>query len=311
MILGRSVNHGRGLLLSVVLILAVSDGAQATPPLETETARLLKQGQLETDAAAEYQSSSEGSEVAIPLEFEYGITDWLSLLVEPVVLTSILPRHGSSTTGVGDLEITTFGHLVNEREYVPAIAIAGEVKVPTTQNKLIGTGEVDVTPFLIASKRFGRFDTHVNLGYGILGDPPGVKLDNIITYAAAVEFFLDEHWDLVAEVIGNTSSSPKVKGSAPQSPSPPPASPSPPPEGGDLRSLRRAAETPDQGSGGAPSAIPGEPSVIPEAAGAEVSGLIGVRYHFTPRFNVSLGVTYDNQNAVLVRPGLTFVFNLF
>ena len=230
-------------------------------------------------------------------------------------MTSILPKHGSSTTGVGDLEITTFAHLVNEHEYVPAIAIAGEVKVPTTQNNLIGTGEVDVTPFLIASKRFGRFDTHVNLGYGILGDPPGVKLDNIITYAAAVEFFLDEHWDLVAEVVGNTSSSPKVKGSAPKPP--PPASPPPDGEspdsvsGGSLRSLRRVAETPDQGSGGAPSVIPGEPSVIPEAAGAEVSGLIGVRYHFTPRFNVSLGVTYDNQNAVLVRPGLTFVFNLF
>jgi len=143
-------------LVGIALLLGAGDRAGATPPLETETARLLKAGQLESDAAVEYQGSSEGSEVAIPLEFEYGITDWLSLLVEPVVLTSILPKHGSSTTDVGDLEITTFAKLLNERDYLPAVAIAGEVKVPTTQNTQIGTARSTSHRFSLPASASGR-----------------------------------------------------------------------------------------------------------------------------------------------------------
>ena len=79
-------------LLGPILFLCFCPVAYATPPLETETARLLKQGQLETDVAVEYQTSNEGSEFAVPLEFEYGITDWLSLVVEPVAVSAMRPK---------------------------------------------------------------------------------------------------------------------------------------------------------------------------------------------------------------------------
>ena len=62
---------------------------------------------------------------------------------------------------------------MKQRPYLPALAVAGEVKVPTSRNTLIGTGEVDYTPYLIASKRFGNFDVHANVGYALLGEPPG------------------------------------------------------------------------------------------------------------------------------------------
>lgn len=273
-----------------------STPVHAAQPLETETARLPKQGGVELEGGVEFQASTkaQGTEWALPLAVEYGIFDSLSLLVEPVFLTAIRPVSGRGATGLGDLEMTLTWRFLDEREWWPALAIAGEVKVPTARNTLIGTGETDYSPYMIASRRFGNFDTHLNIGYAFLGSPAGVKLDNIITYGAAAEYDLTENWDLVAEVIGNTSSSPRSTGGA---------------GGGGETSAARVAGATDGGDGGGGGG--GESLVAAEATGDEVSGLIGARYHVTPTFNLSLGVAYDSTGAVLFRPGVTYKFNLF
>jgi hypothetical protein len=170
----------------------------------------------------------------------------------------------------------------DEREWIPALALAGEVKIPTADNTFIGTGKTDYGPTLIASKRFGNWDTHVNFGYLILGEPSGVKLKNIFTYAVAAEYHLTNRVDLVGEIIGNTSSSPH-------------------------------AEAGGQGEGGQistkESTLGGESSVSPEATGEEVSGLLGFRYYLRRDLFLSLGVSYDNNDAFLLRPGVTYWFH--
>ena len=233
----------------------------------------------------------EGTETAIPLEFEYGITDWLSVLVEPVLVTAIRLKSGESATGFGDLEVTLQGLVLPEGEFVPAVAIAGEVKIPTARNSLIGTRVADYSPYVIASKRFGRFDAHLNLGYAFLGNPSGVRLHNIVTYGAAGEYHLTDSWDLMAEVIGNTSSSPTSTEAAVTSGSG---------EGPGVVGRRRAAT----------AVTSGEAAVSAEAAGEEVSGLLGVRYHVTPQLALSFGVTYNNRGG-LFRPEITYASNLF
>jgi hypothetical protein len=57
------------------------------------------------------------------------------------------------------------------------------------------------------------------------------------------------------------------------------------------------AETPG-GSGG-------ESTLTPEIGGSEVVGMLGVRYHPNPKIAGYLSVCYDNNQAVLVRPGIT------
>lgn len=42
--------------------------------------------------------------------------------------------------------------------------------------------------------------------------------------------------------------------------------------------------------------------------GGELTGMLGARYYVQPNFFLSLGVTYDNNNAILIRPGLTVKF---
>lgn len=173
--------------------------------LETETARPLRAGQLEVGAGYEFQHSSEGNETAIPFAFELGITNRLGLLVEPVAYTAIRPRLGSSATGPGDLEITASYLLRNESGRIPALALALEEKLPTARNNLIGTGKPDHAAYLIASKRFGRFDTHANVGYTIVGSPSGLSLSNRIMGALASEFSLTPSTILYGEVLGSTA----------------------------------------------------------------------------------------------------------
>ena len=74
--------------------------------LETETARILHAGSFEFSNSFEFQTSSEGTETAAPFVFEYGITDRLELLVEPVPFTAIRPKAGRRATDTGDMEVT-------------------------------------------------------------------------------------------------------------------------------------------------------------------------------------------------------------
>jgi hypothetical protein len=57
--------------------------------------------------------------------------------------------------------------------------------------------------------------------------------------------------------------------------------------------------------------VEGAPSTTPipaEAASGETSAMIGVRYKFNPNLFVSVGVSYDNNHALLIRPGVTWRF---
>lgn len=208
----------------------------------------------------EFQTSSQGTEHALPFAFEVGVTDRIALLVEPVAYTSIRPKSGLAASGAGDLEVTLQYLARRETFSMPALALAAEVKVPTARNRLIGTGRADFTPYLIASKRFGRVDLHGNIGYSFVGKPSGIIVQNTLNLALGLEDHVTPRFDLVAEMLSTTAAA---------------------------------------GSDG------GETSNAPEIAGAEQVGMIGARFAVRPRLWFSLGATYDNTNALLLRPGLT------
>jgi hypothetical protein len=233
--------------------------------LETETARPVGRGVPEVSSNFEYQTSSEGSETALPFAAEYGLSDRFELLLEPVAYTAIRPKVGQSATGAGDLELTATYLVLHELGGAPALALAGEVKFPTAHNTLIGTGKTDYTGYLIASKRWGRFDVHGNIGYTIVGKPAGSQLKNIFNFALGAEWRLGPQTELFGEVVGNTASS-----SAPE-----PTGPLPP------------------------------GTVAPEAPAGEVVGSLGIAYYVLHGLRLSFGTSADNNGAVLFRPGLT------
>ncbi|MEO8295261.1 MAG: hypothetical protein ABI613_07070 [Gemmatimonadota bacterium] len=174
--------------------------------LETETARPIGRNVLEVSGNFEYQFSSDGREAALPFALEYGFSDRLEFLIEPVAYTSIRPKVGSRATGVGDLETTLTYLLHRETGGSPAIAFAGEVKFPTAHNTLIGTGKSDFAGYLIASRMFGRLDTHANLGFTVVGKPAGSQLKNIFNFALGGELQMSPRTSLFGEVLANTAS---------------------------------------------------------------------------------------------------------
>ena len=238
--------------------------------LETEESKPLLPGQFEIGTGLEFQTSKEGYETALPLAIEYGLTHKFTLLVEPVGFTSIRPTTGSSAKGIGDLEITLFYQIVVEKKYLPSISISGEIKFPTAQNPMIGTGETDYTPFLILSKTTGKFFTSINLSYTILGKPEGVVANNLFNYAIGTIFTVTPKSILYGEFYGNTSA---FGGEAPE---------------------------------GAVSTDPGLNTT--EFSGGENVGSIGYGYYLKKELLLSFGVSYDNNNAILFRPGIQWRF---
>jgi hypothetical protein len=253
-----------GIAASLTIVLTLG----ASQPLETETARPLPKGMFKFEAAYELQRSTEGTERAFPAVIEYGITDRTEIAIEPVFGTSIRPKGAPAATGPGDIEVTLTHLFLPERGAMPAFAMAAEVKIPTANNTLIGTGRTDYAVYGIASKRLGRANVHGNLGYTVVGSPRGAQLNNIISYAVAEEFAVSPKFTLLGEILGNTSST------------------------GDA-------------SEGQPGNTPTVPA---EAAGAETVGLVGFRYSIRPSLFFALGVGYDNKHAFLIRPGITYRF---
>ena len=235
--------------------------------LETETARPLGNGGLELHSNLEYQFSSEGHELAVPLAFEYGLSDRLELLVEPVAYTAVRPHTGPQATGGGDVEATVTYLIHRETEGAPAFALAAEVKFPTTKDTLIGTGKTDYTGYLIASRRFGSLDVHGNLAYTVVGKPSGAALKNIFSAAFALERQLGASTELFGEVVGNT-----------------------------------AAAASSETSGG-----PGSEASTPEAPSGEVVASVGLAQFVSHACRLALGFSVDNSGAVLVRPTVSFL----
>jgi len=260
--------HGVPVLLGLAIGLA-SGAPCAAQMLETETARLLPGGSGKAGSAFELQTASAGREGALPLLFEYGLTDRLELTAEPVPYTTIRPADGQSATGVGDVELTlTYGFLP-ESGRRPAMALAAEVKIPTAHDDLIGTGETDYTAYFILSKKLGQHtDMHFNASYAFLGSPPGVSLNNVFGGAIAAVHHLSQRTLLYGEVLGTTAASSEG-------------------EGGDT--------------------VPGGvTTIVPEAAGSELVGTAGLGWNVSPALLVFSGLSYDNTSALLLRAGFTF-----
>lgn len=252
--------------LALLLCTLCAAPASAGQPLETETARMLKRGAFEFEAGFERQTSKAGTEAAVPLAFEYGLSNRFALLVEPVLWTRIHDQGIGTATGIGDIEVTLTTLLLGERSGRPAFALGTEVKIPTSKNIRIGSGKTDAAIYLIGSKHYSRWDTHANLGYTLVGKPVGVAVKNIGSFALAGEFKVSPRLDLVGEVFGSSAARADSSENAPVT----------------------------QGS-----------ALTPEIGGSELVGALGVRFHPSDTLIWSLGISYDNNRALLLHPGIS------
>lgn len=107
--------------------------------------------------------------------------------------------------GLGDLELTLTDLLHTESTRLPGVAVAGELQLPTARNGQIGTRKTDFAGYLMAGRRLGHTDVHVNFSVTWPGSPPGLQLRTVYGGAVAMVCHLTDRNDLFAEVLGNTS----------------------------------------------------------------------------------------------------------
>jgi len=145
--------------------------------LETESAQLLPRGGFTAGSAFEFQTSPNGTEYAVPM-------------VEPVAFTAIHPRDGGSTNGFGDTEKTFAYRFCDETALIPALAVGGEVKLPTASNTQIGSGQFDLRLMLITRKRIADVGLNFDVGYAFTGSPSDASARNPLDLALSVEWFV-------------------------------------------------------------------------------------------------------------------------
>jgi hypothetical protein len=69
-------------------------------------------------------------------------------------------------SGIGDVLLRTKYNFVRDRENLPDMAAAAQVRLPTgNEADLLGTGETTILAMFVASKAIGRFEPHMNIGY--------------------------------------------------------------------------------------------------------------------------------------------------
>ncbi|MDD3044107.1 MAG: hypothetical protein PHF33_01440 [Candidatus Delongbacteria bacterium] len=177
--------------------------------LETESAYLPDKHSFGTMASFEYQFSADGKGMAVPLELSYSILDNLEILVQPTIFAAVFPSNGERVNGLGDIEASLTCNFNHEKIYLPAFSFAGEVKLPTARNILIGTGKTDWTLYGIATKNFGPVEIDGNVTYTFMGSPEGVHLDNTVGGSLAAEWEVTPVLRLLGEAFANSAALPE------------------------------------------------------------------------------------------------------
>jgi hypothetical protein len=93
-----------------------------------------------------------------------------------------------SACGMGDIVVRGRYYLIDEREWLPTVAIRAHVKAPTADaERGLGTGRPDEGVGLEISRTFGRgFMAMVDGGYTLIGRPTGVEFNNNWWYDVGV-----------------------------------------------------------------------------------------------------------------------------
>ena len=235
--------------------------------METEDGKPLEHRQIMGEFSGNYETSTDEKLLTFPINAGYGISDRITLELEPTLVTSINLVGDTNETGIGDFETKLFYTITDEGKALPSLAIAGEFKIPIAKNKYIGTGKADFTPIFMAGKTFGRFSAYVNLRYTFLGKPAGVPVNNFATYDGAVVYTTSNDNFLFAELYGSTSAIRYI----------------------DSTDLTLPSESILENS---------------EFSGGETVFSIGYGYHIHNGIVLSMAGSYSNTNSLLLRAGI-------
>ncbi len=197
-------NVAGGLVLLGLLLSVTISTVRADLVLETETAYLGKKGQGDFGNAIQFEKDKSGLTILTLTAIEYAPTDDFEILLEPFFYEEQHPKTGPIVRGPGDTELTLSYRIVDEGKIMPAVVIAGKVKIPTARNLNIGTRKADYTAYIILGKTIGGWEFNANAAGETFGSPAGTKLKNQFIYDFSANHAITKRLTGYAEVFGNT-----------------------------------------------------------------------------------------------------------
>jgi hypothetical protein len=187
-----SAQGARALILlcagaTVLSMLSTDARAEWLAPLTVETAETIPSGQIDVALGASYFHNRR-----FPPFTPSGFIDWQDLTAVPelglrAAVGSMVEIQASyefldldertdeghhHIYGGGDARLFTKIYALRERTWIPAMGVRFGTKLPNANfNDRLGTDETDFFIQWLASKHFGDFTAHLNLGIALLGNP--------------------------------------------------------------------------------------------------------------------------------------------
>ncbi|GAB4347254.1 MAG: hypothetical protein Kow0099_29180 [Candidatus Abyssubacteria bacterium] len=213
------MRHTVALLSCVFLFVSLSRLALADEyhMLDTEEALTIGQGNFQTEMEIGVTKQPDASELYnIPrIRLTYGLSEWADIEFDYEVLAvddtdfvdfdAGITRRDHDDFGTGDLRIKL---KMVPYEFGPhRLGLQFITKLPNAeQDEGLGTNEIDATSLILFSSDWGRFKTHLNLGFIALGDPKqNGNQNDFVLWGIGGEYALTEALTLMGEVEGSTS----------------------------------------------------------------------------------------------------------
>ncbi len=178
--------------------------ALAVRPLSTDDAWTVEKGKFQLEMGMDVtRQDNHDKEYSPTLTLTYGLLGHMDMGIG-IGYLFVHPEEGDSENGFGDTAVKVKYRLADEKEWLPALAITGKLKLPTASDKKgLGSGEADFGLNVIATKNITRrLALHANLGYTFIGEDGA---NNEMNYALGSQFVLTGKWALVGEIVGTNN----------------------------------------------------------------------------------------------------------
>lgn len=175
--------------------------AFAARPLATDDAGTVEKGQFQLELEFDgTRQNNHDREFNPSMTLSYGLLERMDLGIGSGYLF-LHPKEGEKESGLTDTEVKLKYRWMDEKDWRPALATSGILKIPTaSRSKGLGSGQTDFGINAIGTKTLSkRLVLHLNLGYTFIGED---KVDNELNYSLGAQFILTDKWALVGEIVG-------------------------------------------------------------------------------------------------------------
>jgi cobalt/nickel transport protein len=189
------------LFLILTFLLLFSTPVFAARPLTTDDAWTVEKGKFQLEAGFDASRQDNHDEEYNPaMTLTYGLLERMDVGIGSGYLF-LNPKEGEHENGFADTDLKVKYRLIDDKDWVPAFAFTGKLKIPTaSKSKGLGSGKTDFSINAITTKNISKkLALHLNLGYTFIGEN---HVDNELNYSLAAQFSVTEKWALVAEIMG-------------------------------------------------------------------------------------------------------------